>query len=106
MDPIRIRELLSGLSCPLCGGTRGDTLLIVIDAPNRGGGTVRVQCVRCHLFRSFVIELGPSINAEAESAREPAAAGRPPISADEVLELHSILRNLDRPLTALIARAS
>lgn len=104
MDPARIRELLSGLTCPLCGGTRGDTLLIVIDAPNQGGGTVRVQCVRCHLFWSFVVELGQSLTTS--EAEPPETAALPPITVDEVLELHSILRNLDRPLTELIARAS
>ncbi|HEX6489124.1 MAG TPA: hypothetical protein VF137_09700 [Candidatus Dormibacteraeota bacterium] len=104
MDPTRIRELLSGLACPLCGGTRGDTLLIVIDAPNQGGGTVRVQCVRCQLFWSFLIELGQSPVALDVDSKP--AAHRPPITVDEVIELHSILRDLDRPLTELIARAS
>lgn len=108
MDPIRIRELLSGLTCPLCGGTRGDTLLIVIDAPNAGAGTVRVQCVRCHLFWSFAIE-----QALTRPAAEPAAGlapeaprGSPPITADEILELHALLRDLDGPLSELFAKAS
>ena len=103
MDPTRIRELLSGLTCPLCGGTRGDTLLIVIDAPNQGCGSVRVQCVRCHLFWSFAIEtLEPATAGSGEApARE-----RPPISVDEVIELHSLLRELDGPLTELFAKAS
>ena len=104
MDPIRIRELLSGLSCPLCGGTRGDTLLIVIDAPNQGGGSVRVQCVRCHLFWSFAIETFETVGTPATPAAP--AAQRPPITVDEVIELHSLLRDLDGPLTELFAKAS
>lgn len=103
MDPTRIRELLSGLSCPLCGGTRGDTLLIVIDAPNQGGGTVRVQCVRCHLFWSFALETFEPVAAAPAAAMED---DRPPITVDEVIELHSLLRDLDGPLTGLFAKAS
>ena len=108
MDPARIRELLAGLACPLCGGTRGDTLLIVVDAPVAGPGTVRVQCVRCHLFWSFNVD--PGVRAEAaveEPDEEPAAApARPPISVDEVIELHCRLRDLDGPLLELFAEAS
>jgi len=107
LDPTRIRELLSGLTCPLCGGTRGDTLLIVIDAPNQGSGSVRVQCVRCHLFWSFAIDtLEPVAAAPAEPPVEPPAVERPPISVDEVIELHSLLRDLDGPLSELFAKAS
>lgn len=104
MDPMRIRELLSGLSCPLCGGTRGDTLLIVIDAPTAGSGMVRVQCVRCHLFWSFQLE-DAAVAAEATAPApvgEPRPAPAPPISADEVIELHALLSDLDGPLTELL----
>jgi hypothetical protein len=103
LDPTRIRELLSGLTCPLCGGTRGDTLLIVIDAPNAGAGSVRVQCVRCHLFWSFAVE---TLEPVAAPQQEPASDDRPPITVDEVIELHSLLRDLDGPLTELFAKAS
>lgn len=106
MDPTRIRELLSGLTCPLCGGTRGDTLLIVIDAPNQGGGTVRVQCVRCHLFWSFALEAFEAVAAAPATAPEATEPDRPPITVDEVIELHSLLRDLDGPLTELFAKAS
>ena len=102
MDPIRIRELLSGLTCPLCGGTRGDTLLIVIDTPHAGTGTVRVQCVRCHLFWGFAMEQVPAGAARAEAA----VVTAPPITADEMIELHSLLSQLDGPLSELIAKAS
>ena len=30
MDPARMRELLSRLSCPLCGGMRDDSLLVAV----------------------------------------------------------------------------
>ena len=87
MDPTRIRELLSGLSCPLCGGTRGDTLLIVIDAPHSGGGSVRVQCVRCHLFWSFAVETFEPVGALMPEPLEPPEPEpqRPPITVDDGL---------------------
>ena len=102
MDPARIRDLLAGLSCPLCGGTRGDTLLIVVDAPARATGMVRVQCVRCHLFWSFNVEPGTAAAPQAELERR----DLPPISADEVIELHCRLRDLDGGLGELFAEAS
>jgi len=40
-----MRELLANITCPLCGGTRSDTLLVVIDGPAQIT-TVRAQCVR------------------------------------------------------------
>jgi hypothetical protein len=74
----------------------------VIDAPNGAGGTVRVQCVRCHLFWSFALEQAvDSAGMERRPARQ-----RPPISADEVIELHSLLRDHDGPFTELFAKAS
>ncbi len=104
MDSARIRELLSGLTCPLCRGTRGDTLLIVIDAPHAGGGTVRVQCVRCHLFWSFALEQAGGPGPEPVPA--PPERELPPISVDEVLELHTLLRDHDGPFDELFLKAS
>ena len=107
MDPGRIRELLAGLACPLCGGTRGDTLLIVVDAPVAGTGAVRVQCVRCHLFWSFNVEPGArALGIQAEDDAAEAKPARPPISIDEVIELHCRLRDLDGPLQELFAEAT
>jgi len=106
LDSAKIRELLSGLACPLCGGTRGDTLLIVIDAPEGGAGTVRVQCVRCHLFWSFALETAAA-KAGAQPPSEPEPdPDLPPISADEVIELHALLRDHAGPFTELFAKAS
>lgn len=82
----RMRELLSNLSCPLCGGTRETSLLVVVDAPAEGP-VVRAQCVRCHLFWSFTLE--SEAGAAAVSAPVPEAQG--PITADEIIELHDLL---------------
>ena len=84
VDAARMRELLANLSCPLCGGTRETSLLVVIDAPSEGT-TVRAQCVRCHLFWSFT----PAETGRTSPERPPAAHG--PITLDEILELHRLL---------------
>ena len=97
-----MRELLAGLSCPLCGGTRGDTLLVVIDSPNAGPGSVRAQCVRCHLFWSFTLDSEHGLTAPvAERYRR----SEEPISIDEVIDAHAALSSLKGPLTDLFRAA-
>ena len=100
MDPARMRELLSRLSCPLCGGMRDDTLLVVIDSPGMATASVRAQCVRCHLSWAFPIEDAPypSIWADVPQYDEP-------ISADEVIDLHRLLEDHEGPLVDLLRRA-
>ena len=72
-----MRELLANITCPLCGGTRSDTLLVVIDGPAQIT-TVRAQCVRCHLFWSFTLDSQLSLRAPV-ATREEHATG--PITA-------------------------
>lgn len=101
-DAVRMRELLAHLSCPLCGGTRENSLLVVVDGPIEST-TVRAQCVRCHLFWSFTLdgELGPTAPV---ATRPPVEEHEGPITADEVLELHQLLDRLDGPLTEVLWR--
>ena len=89
LDADRMRELLSRISCPLCGGTRDDSLLVVVDQP-AAGASVRAQCVRCHLYWSFTLdaELGPTAPV---ATRVPHRMPDTPISADEVLALREML---------------
>ena len=96
----RLRQLLSDLSCPLCGGTRETSLLVVVDAPAKGS-TVRAQCVRCHLFWSFTldVDLGPAAPVATRSFG-PAV----PIAADEILELHALLDQHQGSLEELLWR--
>jgi hypothetical protein len=101
VDPARMRELLSRLSCPLCGGMRDDSLLVVIDSPATGHGSVRAQCVRCHLSWAFPLEDAP-YPTEWTVEEKPVEG---PISADEVIELHRLLRDFEGPLVDLIRRA-
>jgi len=97
VDPARMRELLSRLSCPLCGGMRDDSLLVVIDSPVSGRGSVRAQCVRCHLSWAFPLEDAP-YPTEWSVEEKPAE----PISGDEGIELHRLLRDFEGPLADLV----
>jgi len=92
-----MRELLANISCPLCGGTRSDTLLVVIDGPSQTT-TVRAQCVRCHLFWSFTLDTQLGLTAPVASRPQQPQG---PITADEVLELHRLLSR-DAPLGELL----
>jgi hypothetical protein len=97
-----MRELLSRLSCPLCGGTHGDTLLVVIDGPVGGPGSVRAQCVRCHLFWSFSLE-GTWESAIPAGRRERKLPNLP-ISDDELIELHGLLKDFSGSFEELLQR--
>ena len=92
-----MRELLANISCPLCGGTRSDTLLVVIDGPAQTT-TVRAQCVRCHLFWSFILDSELGLTAPVASRPESPDG---PITVDEVIELHRLLSR-DAPLGELL----
>jgi len=108
VDPTRIRELLTGLACPICGGTRGDTLLIVIDAPTAARGTVRVQCVRCHLFWTFALEGAFAEVQDAEYIESIDAAPsvpREPIGSDEMIDVHTFLQRWDGSVADLWSKA-
>ena len=103
LDAARMRELLAHLSCPLCGGTRDTSLLVVIDGPPENS-SVRAQCVRCHLFWSFALDRELGLTAPVAS-REPQLSGGP-ITADEMLELHELLDSHDSLEAWLRRRAS
>ena len=96
-----MRDLLRRLCCPLCGGTRESSLLVVVDGPVEAA-RVRAQCARCHLFWSFALEGAGAEPVPPEPRRAPAAAG--PITADEVLELHHLLDRCDGSLSDLVWR--
>ena len=98
-----MRELLSRLSCPLCGGMRDDSLLVVIDTPLNGAGSVRAQCVRCHLAWAFPLEDAPY---PTEWRQESADRADEPISADEVVDVHRILRDFHGSLVELLERSA
>ena len=65
--------------------------------PHPGRGSVRAQCVRCHLSWAFPLEDAP-YPTEWSGEEKPAE----PISADEVIELHRLLRDFEGPLADLV----
>jgi hypothetical protein len=90
-------ELLSRLACPLCGGDRGSSVLAVLESrPGSGTAIVRAQCIRCHLFWSFELAV---VDAEAAGWEESGALD--PVSTDEVLDAHLVLRDYEGPLAGL-----
>lgn len=101
LDAARMRELLANLSCPLCGGTRESSLLVVIDGSPEST-TVRAQCVRCHLFWSFSLDGERGATAPVAGREPHPAAG--PITADEIIELHRLLDHHYGSLDSLIER--
>jgi hypothetical protein len=103
LDAARMRELLAHLSCPLCGGTRETSLLVVIDGPPEST-SVRAQCVRCHLFWSFEFDRELGLTAPVASREPHLSSG--PITADEMLELHLLLDSQDSFEALLRRRAS
>jgi hypothetical protein len=101
IDAARLRDLLGNLTCPLCGGTRKTSLLVVVDAP-ASGARVRAQCVRCHLFWSFTLDANPGPTAPVAS-RSAGPAGA--ITAEEILELHVLLDHHQGSLEQLLWRS-
>jgi hypothetical protein len=79
---------------------REDTLLVVIDTPASGAGTLRAQCVRCRLSWAFPLEDAP-YPTEWQASDEQL----PPISADEVIDLHRLLSAHEGPLVDLLRTA-
>jgi uncharacterized protein YbaR (Trm112 family) len=95
-------ELLARLSCPLCGGDRSTSVLAVVESRHETHQLVRAQCVRCHLFWSFPLEWLAQVTIDdAETQFVPAE----PISMDEVLDVHLLLRDYRGPLTGLLNAA-
>jgi hypothetical protein len=80
---------------------RDDSLLVVIDSPASGGGSVRAQCVRCHLSWAFPLEDTP-YPTEWKVEEKPV---QEPISADEVIDVHRLLTDFEGPLVDLIWKA-
>lgn len=101
LDAERVRELLSRLTCPLCGGTRDGSLLVVVDHPATGAA-VRAQCVRCHVFWSFTIDA--ELGLTAPVATRSRAAPAEPITVDELLDVHRLLESHRGELRDLLWR--
>jgi len=95
-----IRERAGDYDCPVCRDPLVDCDLKLL-REDGSTYTVQVGCARCHV--SFVVvlqlrgELPPAVDAE------PAEPAAPPITADELLDVHEALRDFEGSFADLVA---
>jgi len=92
--------------CPVCGTNMADCGITIL-AQQGNRALVRVTCSACNDENLLQIVLQTEGDADAEEPRRPTIdEGRPdvpePIEADEVLELHSLLRDYAGDLRSLV----
>lgn len=99
-----IRGRAGDYDCPVCREplTGCDLKLLRQDGPTF---TVQVGCARCHVTFVVVLQLRGDLPDADEAPAEPAVPAKPPISADEMLDLHEALRDFDGSFAELIGRA-
>lgn len=100
-----IRERAGDYDCPVCREPLAGCDLKLL---RRDGSTFTVQvgCARCHVTFVVVLQLrGDLPDSETPAARTPSAPARPPISADELLDLHETLRDFEGSFTELVGRS-
>jgi len=102
-----IRERAGDYDCPVCKRSLAGCSLSMIreDDPLY---TVQVSCARCKVTFVVVLQVREQPRAEARPSRRRARTSRrpelPPILADEVLDLHELLRDHSGSLTELFRR--
>jgi hypothetical protein len=96
-----IRERAGDYDCPVCKRSLAGCSLTMLreDDPLY---TVQVSCARCKV--SFVVVLQVRHTPATTAALSaPQTVPAPPISADEVLDVHELLRDHTGPLTELFS---
>jgi hypothetical protein len=96
-----IRDRAGDYDCPVCRDALVDCDLKLL-RQDGGTYTVQVGCARCHV--SFVVVLQLRGDAPAAAPAEPVEPAAPPISADELLDVHELLRDLDGSFADLLTR--
>lgn len=97
-----IRERSGDYDCPVCREPLADCDLKLLRQDGHTF-TVQVGCARCHV--SFVVVLQLRGELPAAKSAEPAEPVAPPISADEMLDVHEALRDFEGSFTELLGRA-
>ncbi|HEY8854685.1 MAG TPA: hypothetical protein VIN12_05365 [Candidatus Dormibacteraeota bacterium] len=100
-----IRDRARFYNCPVCGRSlKGCGVQVLSHEEERFH--LQVTCAQCQV--TFIVVLAIAGGAvediesiEAEGATEPVAA-REPISVDEIIDLHLMLKNFQGTLTELI----
>ena len=99
-----IRDRAGEYDCPVCHrALDGCRLTLLKDEDPLF--TVQVRCARCGV--TFVVVLKVRRDAARSGRprrRTPTRPPAPPIGADEVLDLHELLRRHEGPLTELLVR--
>jgi hypothetical protein len=100
-----MRERSGDYDCPKCGlSLRGCELEMLRDDDPQY--TVQVTCATCHIRFIVVLQVRDRLHPDADEAT-PAPVGpppAPPIGADELLDLHELLRDHNGSLLDLFRR--
>lgn len=103
-----IRGRAGDYDCPVCRKSLdGCDLTLLRQEGNTF--TVQVGCARCHVTFVVVLQLRGELPAGAgddDAPAEPMEPAAPPISADELLDVHEALRDFDGSFSELLGRAS
>ena len=100
-----IRGRAGDYDCPVCRKSLdGCDLTLLRQEGNTF--TVQVGCARCHVTFVVVLQLRAELPADDPVAIEPSEPAAPPISADELLDVHEALRDFDGSFSQLLGRAS
>ena len=100
-----IRDRARFYNCPVCGRSlKGCDVQVLSHEEERFH--LQVTCAQCQVTFIVVLAIaGAAVeeieSVEAETMTEPVAA-REPISVDEILDLHLMLKNFQGTLTELI----
>ncbi|MHB8393870.1 MAG: hypothetical protein ACYDC5_05085 [Candidatus Dormibacteria bacterium] len=97
-----LRQRAGEFRCPVCRRSLADCKMRQLT--HRGHQyTVEVTCRKCDM--AFVVALEVHGGEAGEEDLEVAGSGAmPPITADELLQVHEALRGYQGPLTALLER--
>ena len=96
-----IRERAGDYDCPVCREPlAGCDLKLLRQDGNTF--TVQVGCAQCQVTFVVVLQLRGEL---PDAPAEPAEPQAPPISADELLDLHEALRDWDGSFAELVGRA-
>ena len=100
-----MRERSGDYDCPKCGLSLNGCELEMLrdDAPQY---TVQVTCAACHIRFIVVLQVRDRLRPDAaEDAAVPAGPPpAPPIGADELLDLHELLRDHEGSILDLFRR--